>query len=186
MFGLKKKTEEKQETKEQVQETSFKDVAIELKANLTGQKKEEYELALELGLARQAEIIKLESFGFKSIRRADCSRLLGISLESKDINLHAFHLDEYESKIPFGLLCRINEIREKNIFDKLYVVAPQKRSTVDPLLIGEKFTSFDTKKLPAQQDYFDSSHAWYPAELGYRRNNFWERDSIIMLIGQWE
>ena len=186
MFGLKRvKIEEKQEKQEE-KKIELKDIAIELKADLTGQKKEEYELALELGLKRQAEIIKLESFGFKSIRRADCSRLLGISLESKDINLHAFHLDEYESKIPFGLLCRINEIREKNIFDKLYVVAPQKRSTVDPLLIGEKFTSFDTKKLPAQQDYFDSSHAWYPAELGYRRNNFWERDSIIMLIGQWE
>jgi len=195
MFGLKKsvKTDEKTDERKQDhhqqkdKEIDPKDIAIELRADLTGQKKEEYDLAIELGLGRQAEIIKLESFGFKSIRRADCYRLLGISLEGgKDVSLSAFSLSTYGAKIPFGLMCRIKEIKEKNIFDRLYVVAPEKKSTIDPLLIGEKFASFDTRKLPYQQDYWDSSHSWYPPELGYRRNNFWERNSIVMLIGQWE
>jgi len=154
----------------------IEDVAIELNVDLKDQKQEEYKLAESLGLTRQMEIIKLESFGFTCIRRNDVERLLDI--EQKD-GVKTYRFNEFAGKIPFGAMCKIQELRKNRIFDKLFIVAPSDKSSIDPLLIGEKFTENDTKHL-------ESDEYSYPKKYGKRHRNFFRRDSIVMLIMNWK
>jgi len=163
----------KEVKKEKPKELVPSDVYIKLENKLDGQKLEEYNLAKELGLYRQAECIKLEAYGFQVIRRNDCRRLLKAP---DNMGLSAYDIASFAGKIPMGILCKLKELKELNIFDKLFIVAPTEQSVDDPLLIGEKFTKWD------------KASTWYDdkaTELGNRDRDFWRRDSIVMLIAQW-
>ena len=129
------------------------------------QKKEELELAQALGLTAQVEMIKLDMKGYNTIRVADFSRLLQID---NDAEFSIKTLKQFRGRLPFGVLCKLQELRKNRIFDRVFVVAPDIAKTPDPLLVGEKFLLPDNEVCG---DFFARER------LG---------ESIIVLIAKWE
>lgn len=112
------------------------------------QKQEEYQLAKSLGLEIQQEIIKIENMGFTCINKFQINSLLG--LETNQV-WERCPFDLFEGKIPFGVLCKINETKEKNIFDDFIVVYPEDKAN-DPLLIARKKIKI---RMLQVDDYYD-------------------------------
>jgi len=165
------------------------DIAISLRGiNLPKNLKEEHDLTIKLGLTRQSTIILLESLNFKLIHRDDCYKLLGFwdSKEKKKVSLTSFPINEYFGKIPFEILKKFEEVKKQNIFDRIWIIA--KKGKAKAILVGEKFSSCDERVVPENRHLEKIYHEDedYPKKIGYRKSNFWERDTVVMLIEQWE
>ena len=117
---------------------------------------EKKKLCERLGLKAQAKMCKASALGTRVIRREDISGILNI--DTREISY--FEVSEFLGEIPFGVLLKIDELKEEKLFFKVGILA--KRQIGDPLLIGEILLKDDGQC------------------------SFWHRDTIVCLIAQWE
>jgi len=133
-----------------------------------------YIKARELKLIKQMEIILLKKRGYYSVRRCDFARNLGLNSNL----VSCYYIDRFEGYIDYNTMELISKALKDNIFEHLWIISASKneygRGT--NLLVGEKFTSADE---------IGSKGTWGRKEYGYRSSNFWDRDTILMMICSW-
>ena len=72
-----------------------------------------YELASSLGFERQKTIIKMKELGYRAVQRDKLSSLFEMKAGE---TVHLEYINKFTGEIPFGVMCKVNEVLEKKLF----------------------------------------------------------------------
>ncbi len=132
---------------------------------------DEIDLCKKLGLKNQELAYEIEKKGVKVIRRED---IRGIMALPENVRIRCYSISEYLGKIPYGILCKIDEFKAEKMFRRMSILAPAMALPLgqDPLLIGEILPDHSSK-------IYSDSDVW-------ENQNFWDRETLIGVIAKWE